>query len=81
MTSAIPVATHEPGEQPFGHDDWLSGIVTVHELVELGLRPVVHAAHEIGGRLRSVPFDGPPGVVAETGAMRFPPTPVRLPED
>ncbi|SDQ63852.1 NAD(P)/FAD-dependent oxidoreductase [Quadrisphaera sp. DSM 44207] len=52
----------------------LSGIVTAYELMRLGLRPVVHEAHEIGGRLRSVPFDGHPGVVAEMGAMRFPPS-------
>src|SRR3712207_5475930 len=112
MTSAIPVATHEPGEErvarpltmfgpdfPFAYDDWLahpaglgsvpaaahgtevaviggglSGIVTAHELLKLGLRPVVYEAHEIGGRLRSVGFDGHPGVVAEMGAMGFPPS-------
>jgi monoamine oxidase len=112
MTSAIPVATHEPGEEraarpltmfgpdfPFAYDDWLahpaglgsvpdaalgtevaviggglSGIVTAYELLKLGLRPVVYEAHEIGGRLRSVGFAGHPGVVAEMGAMRFPPS-------
>ena len=112
MTSAIPVAAHEPGEQPpirpltmfgpdfpFAYDDWLahpaglgevpeaehgtevaviggglSGIVTAHELMKLGLKPVVYEAHEIGGRLRSVGFEGHPGVVAEMGAMRFPPS-------
>ncbi|MGY1682372.1 flavin monoamine oxidase family protein [Geodermatophilus sp. SYSU D01176] len=112
MTSAIPVAAHEPGEErpirpltmfgpdfPFAYDDWLahpaglgevpeaalgtevaviggglSGTVTAYELMRLGLRPVVYEAHEIGGRLRSVGFEGHPGVVAEMGAMRFPPS-------
>ncbi|MEX5720515.1 flavin monoamine oxidase family protein [Geodermatophilus maliterrae] len=112
MTSAIPVAAHEPGEErpvrpltmfgpdfPFAYDDWLahpaglgevprarhgtevaviggglSGIVTAYELMRLGLKPVVYEAHQIGGRLRSVGFDGHPGVVAEMGAMRFPPS-------
>jgi lysine 2-monooxygenase len=116
MTSAIPVATHEPGEPraarpltmfgpdfPFAYDDWLahpaglgsvpedvhgtevaviggglSGIVTAYELLKLGLRPVVYEAHEIGGRLRSVGFEGHPGVVAEMGAMRFPPSSTAL---
>ncbi len=52
----------------------LAGMVTAYELMRLGLRPVVYEAHEIGGRLRSVGFDGHPGVVAEMGAMRFPPS-------
>lgn len=56
----------------------LSGVVAAYELMRLGLRPVVYEAHEIGGRLRSVPFDGHPGVVAEMGAMRFPPTSTSL---
>ena len=116
MTSAIPVAAHEPGEErparpltmfgpdfPFAYDDWLahpaglgempeaehgtevaviggglSGIVTAYELMRLGLRPVVYEAHQIGGRLRSTPFEGHPGVVAEMGAMRFPPSSTAL---
>jgi tryptophan 2-monooxygenase len=52
----------------------LSGIVTAYELMRLGLRPVVYEAGEIGGRLRSTAFGGHPGVVAEMGAMRFPPS-------
>jgi lysine 2-monooxygenase len=116
MTSAIPVAAHEPGEErparpltmfgpdfPFAYDDWLahpaglgevpeskhgtevaviggglSGIVTAYELMKLGLKPVVYEAHEIGGRLRSTSFEGHPGVVAEMGAMRFPPSSTAL---
>jgi monoamine oxidase len=56
----------------------LSGIVTAYELMRLGLRPVVYEAHEIGGRLRSVGFEGHPGIVAEMGAMRFPPSSTAL---
>ncbi|WP_130491938.1 flavin monoamine oxidase family protein [Motilibacter rhizosphaerae] len=52
----------------------LSGMVTAYELLRLGLKPVVYEAGEIGGRLRSVAFDGHPGTVAEMGAMRFPPS-------
>ncbi|RKS80079.1 tryptophan 2-monooxygenase [Motilibacter peucedani] len=52
----------------------LSGIVTAYELMRMGLKPVVYEADQIGGRLRSVGFEGHPGVVAEMGAMRFPPS-------
>ncbi|WP_461145131.1 flavin monoamine oxidase family protein [Salinifilum aidingensis] len=51
----------------------LSGVITAHELMKTGLKPVVYEADEIGGRMRSVPFPGcPDDVVAEMGAMRFP---------
>ncbi|GAB3867936.1 NAD(P)/FAD-dependent oxidoreductase [Nocardioides maradonensis] len=50
----------------------LSGIVTAYELMRLGLRPVVYEADQIGGRLRSEPFGGPQGPIAELGGMRFP---------
>jgi tryptophan 2-monooxygenase len=46
--------------------------------MRLGLKPVVYEAHEIGGRLRSTSFEGHPGVVAEMGAMRFPPSSTAL---
>jgi tryptophan 2-monooxygenase len=52
----------------------LAGVVTAYELMRLGFLPVVYEAGEIGGRLRSVAFEGHPGVVAEMGAMRFPPS-------
>jgi tryptophan 2-monooxygenase len=53
----------------------LSGIVTAYELLKMGLRPVVYEADRIGGRLRTVGFDGcDPGLTAELGAMRFPPS-------
>jgi tryptophan 2-monooxygenase len=47
--------------------------------MKLGLRPVVYEIAEIGGRLRSVRFPGcPDDVVAEMGAMRFPPASTAL---
>lgn len=36
----------------------LSGIVAAYELMKMGLRPVVYEADRIGGRLRTVGFDG-----------------------
>ena len=56
----------------------LSGIVTAYELMKLGLRPVVYEADQIGGRMRSTPFDGCPDLLAEMGAMRFPPSSTAL---
>jgi monoamine oxidase len=50
----------------------LSGIIAAHELMKLGLRPVVYEADRMGGRLRSEPFHGADGVFAELGGMRFP---------
>jgi lysine 2-monooxygenase len=57
----------------------LSGIVAAYELMKMGLRPVVHEADRIGGRLRTHTFDGPAAdggepLTAEMGAMRFPPS-------
>ena len=51
----------------------ISGMVAAHELMKLGLRPVVYEASHMGGRLRSQQFEGAPtGVIAELGGMRFP---------
>jgi tryptophan 2-monooxygenase len=52
----------------------VAGLVAAHELMRMGLRPVVYEADEIGGRLRSAPFKGVQGVVADLGGMRFPPS-------
>lgn len=49
-----------------------SGIIAAYELMKLGLKPVIYEAARFGGRLRSVPFEGSPGIVAELGGMRFP---------
>lgn len=38
----------------------LSGIVAAYELMKMGLKPVVYEADEIGGRLRTVGFEGTP---------------------
>jgi lysine 2-monooxygenase len=57
----------------------LSGIVAAYELMKMGLRPVVYEADRIGGRLRTVGFDGcDPELTAEMGAMRFPPSSTAL---
>ncbi|MBB4689411.1 flavin monoamine oxidase family protein [Amycolatopsis jiangsuensis] len=57
----------------------LSGVVTAYELMKLGLRPVIYEIAELGGRLRTHHFPGLPGdVVAEMGAMRFPPASTAL---
>nr|WLD25875.1 amine oxidase TurO [Streptomyces sp.] len=50
----------------------MAGLTAAYELMRLGLRPVVHEAEQLGGRMRSVPFPGDSGCVAEMGAMRFP---------
>ncbi|MFI6349731.1 flavin monoamine oxidase family protein [Streptomyces sp. NPDC050560] len=57
----------------------LSGLVTAYELMKMGLRPVVYEADRLGGRLRTVGFDGcDPELTAELGAMRFPPSATAL---
>ncbi len=50
----------------------ISGLVAAYELMKLGLKPVVYEASQMGGRLRSQPFEGAEGVIAELGGMRFP---------
>ncbi|MFD0267981.1 flavin monoamine oxidase family protein [Streptomyces sp. NPDC127106] len=50
----------------------MAGLTAAYELMRLGLRPVVYEAEGLGGRMRSVPFPGDSGCVAEMGAMRFP---------
>ena len=49
-----------------------AGMTAAYELMKLGLKPVVYEAARIGGRLRSQPFEGADGIVAELGGMRFP---------
>ncbi|SES30710.1 flavin monoamine oxidase family protein [Streptomyces qinglanensis] len=53
----------------------LSGLVAAYELMKMGLKPVVHEADQLGGRLRTATFEGgDPALRAEMGAMRFPPS-------
>lgn len=56
----------------------LSGMLAARELLGMGFQPVVYEADQIGGRMRSVPFPGHEGVVAEMGSMRFPPSSTTL---
>ena len=55
----------------------ISGLVCAHEVLKMGLEPVVFESGRLGGRLRSEPFSGAEGsggsaLVAELGGMRFP---------
>jgi tryptophan 2-monooxygenase len=50
----------------------IAGITAAYELMKLGLKPVLYEAGRLGGRLRSEPFEGDSGLIAELGGMRFP---------
>jgi tryptophan 2-monooxygenase len=50
----------------------ISGLIAAFELMKMGLKPVVYESRRLGGRLRSLPFEGAEGIVAELGGMRFP---------
>ena len=50
----------------------LAGIVAAHELMKLGLCPVVYESGRMGGRLRSQRFGAADDIIAELGGMRFP---------
>ena len=69
---AVPAEAH--GAQVAVIGAGISGVVAAHELMRLGLRPVVFEAGRIGGRLRSVRFGAADDVIAELGGMRFPET-------
>ena len=67
---SIPAERH--GEEVAVIGAGISGLVAAYELMKLGVKPVVYEASQMGGRLRSQPFEGAKGVVAELGGMRFP---------
>ncbi len=50
----------------------IAGVVAAYELMRLGCKPVLYEAGRLGGRLRSEPFEGDSGIIAELGGMRFP---------
>lgn len=50
----------------------LSGLVAGYELMRMGAHPIVYESGQLGGRLRSQPFEGADDIVAELGGMRFP---------
>jgi monoamine oxidase len=66
----VPAAAH--GREVAVVGGGLAGVVAAHELMKLGLRPVVYESARLGGRLYSHAFEGVDGVVAELGGMRFP---------
>src|ERR1035438_10151790 len=67
---SIPAERH--GEEVAVIGAGFSGLVAAYELMRLGIKPVVYEASRMGGRLRSQPFEGAEGVIAELGGMRFP---------
>lgn len=70
---AVPATAHGTEVAVIGGG--LSGMVAAYELMKMGLKPVVHEADRIGGRLRTERFAGcDPELTAEMGAMRFPPS-------
>jgi lysine 2-monooxygenase len=73
---AVPATAHGTEVAVIGGG--LSGMVAAYELMRMGLKPVVYEADQIGGRLRTVGFDGCDGLTAELGAMRFPPSSTAL---
>jgi tryptophan 2-monooxygenase len=66
----VPAMAH--GEEVAIIGGGLAGIVAAHELMKLGLKPVVYEQGRLGGRLRSQNFQGADGIIAELGGMRFP---------
>ena len=68
--AALPAGVHGTEVAIVGAG--MAGMTAAYELMKLGLKPVIYEASRMGGRLRSQPFEGGQGVVAELGGMRFP---------
>ncbi len=67
---SIPAANH--GKEVAIIGAGIAGVLAGHELMKMGLKPVLYEAGRMGGRLRSQAFDGANGIIAELGGMRFP---------
>jgi lysine 2-monooxygenase len=50
----------------------IAGVIAGYELMRMGVQPILYESGQFGGRLRSQPFEGAEGVIAELGGMRFP---------
>ena len=66
----IPTARHGAKVAIIGSG--AAGMIAGYELMRLGGKPIVYESGQFGGRLRSQPFEGTEGVIAELGGMRFP---------
>ncbi|WP_022951564.1 flavin monoamine oxidase family protein [Leucothrix mucor] len=66
----IPAARHGAKVAIIGSG--AAGMIAGYELMRLGVKPIVYESGQFGGRLRSQPFEGTEGVIAELGGMRFP---------
>ena len=67
---AIPAARHGAKVAIVGAG--IAGVICGYELMRLGVHPILFESGQFGGRLRSQPFEGADGVIAELGGMRFP---------
>lgn len=67
---AIPAEKHGARVAIIGAG--IAGVIAGHELMKMGVHPILYESGQFGGRLRSQPFEGADGVIAELGGMRFP---------
>jgi tryptophan 2-monooxygenase len=67
---AIPAGRHGAKVAIVGAG--IAGVICGYELMRMGVHPVLYESGQFGGRLRSQPFEGAEGVIAELGGMRFP---------
>ena len=67
---SIPTARHGAKVAIIGAG--IAGVICAYELMRMGVHPILFESGQFGGRLRSQPFEGADGVIAELGGMRFP---------